>query len=259
MDSAGAFPCIYALVRKHYRDVGKTYHEDVGARREFGEILMQIVLGHRAKVYFKKMAAFGINDGMTIDDMVAKTWPLPVAICMVYESVFSPSVVDPSPWYAALRALADWAEHELLHFRGPAVAADAVVIRGTGKDREALVIERANEPVGLAFPGGFVDYGETTEGAAARELCEETLLEALSVRPIGTFTDPERDPRQHVISFAYLIEVRDDANPVGSDDARRAMWVRIADLDVTRLVFDHAQILERALEVRESTLTTPDT
>lgn len=39
-----------------------------------------------------------------------------------------------------------------------------------------LVVRRAIEPeIGeLAFPGGYVDYGETIQEAAARELAEET-------------------------------------------------------------------------------------
>lgn len=41
---------------------------------------------------------------------------------------------------------------------------------------EILLIDRASEPTGWAFPGGYVDQDETPEAAAVREIQEETGL-----------------------------------------------------------------------------------
>ena len=62
-----------------------------------------------------------------------------------------------------------------MEHRQPALAADCVVFDPQGR---LLLIRRKNPPFQgqYALPGGFVEYGETTERAAARELAEETGL-----------------------------------------------------------------------------------
>src|SRR5690242_18270120 len=81
----------------------------------------------------------------------------------------------------------------------PWISADAVVF--DTRDR-LLLIRRKNEPFrgAYAFPGGFVEVGETTEAAARRELKEETGIDADQPRLIGVYSDPHRDPRHHTIS-----------------------------------------------------------
>jgi len=56
-------------------------------------------------------------------------------------------------------------------------AATAIFI--TNKERELLVVRRANEPAKGSFdlPGGFVDVHETAEEAIIREVKEETGLQ----------------------------------------------------------------------------------
>ena len=68
----------------------------------------------------------------------------------------------------------------------PSLAVDAVAIRGD----EVLLIRRGSEPWKgmLAFPGGFVDSGESPDDAVIRELKEECGIEtnnnALLIQPI---------------------------------------------------------------------------
>jgi 8-oxo-dGTP diphosphatase len=65
-----------------------------------------------------------------------------------------------------------------VHFRNPGVGAAVVVWDDTGR---LLLIKRAKgatKPGLWAIPAGYVDYGEEVRAAAARELLEETGLEA---------------------------------------------------------------------------------
>lgn len=63
-----------------------------------------------------------------------------------------------------------------------------------------VVIERLSDPVGLAFPGGKIDPGETPAACAVREFGEETGF-ALTVDGIVGFYDAcDRDPRGRYVS-----------------------------------------------------------
>jgi ADP-ribose pyrophosphatase YjhB (NUDIX family) len=48
----------------------------------------------------------------------------------------------------------------------------AVLVLPVGK-RGLLMVRRTSRPVGLAFPSGFIEYGERWQDAAAREVAEE--------------------------------------------------------------------------------------
>lgn len=121
-------------------------------------------------------------------------------------------------------------------YRNPFPTVD-IIIR---VDNRIVLIERKNAPQGWALPGGFVDYGESLEQAAAREAVEETGLELLELRQFRAYSDPGRDPRQHNISFVFTAEGR--GTPCGGDDAARALLFPLDALP-SPLCFDHGQIL----------------
>ncbi|MBK5276020.1 MAG: NUDIX hydrolase [Desulfuromonadales bacterium] len=103
-----------------------------------------------------------------------------------------------------------------------------------------VLIERKNPPYGWALPGGFVDYGESLETAAAREALEETSLEVHNLRLLGCYSDPGRDSRMHTISSVYMAE--GCGEPVAADDAAHVAVFPLSNLPET-LCFDHARIL----------------
>ncbi len=130
--------------------------------------------------------------------------------------------------------------------RQPSFAVDCVVFDPQGR---LLLIRRKNPPFQgqYALPGGFIEYGETTEQAAARELSEETGLHAVQLSLVGVYSDPGRDPRGHVVSIAYLTRVSHFA-PQAADDAAQAEFV--ADWDDQELAFDHNKIVSDARALR---------
>ncbi len=90
--------------------------------------------------------------------------------------------------------------------RHPYVAVDIFAIN---EKNEFVLVKRKNDPFKgyWALPGGFVEYGETVEHAATREMREETGLEICILDIVGVYSDPNRDPRGHVISIAFLARI----------------------------------------------------
>ncbi len=128
----------------------------------------------------------------------------------------------------------------------PWLSADAVVF---DMHERLLLMRRKHPPFQgcYAFPGGFVEVGETTEAAALRELKEETGIVAEDPQLIGVYSQPGRDPRHHTVTIAYLFFV-ESAVPVAGDDAAQAEFRR--DWAELSLAFDHGQILKDALALR---------
>ncbi len=121
-------------------------------------------------------------------------------------------------------------------YKNPVPTVDIIIETGGG----IVLIERKNPPPGWALPGGFVDYKESYEQAAIREAEEETGLRVTLIRQFHTYSDPDRDPRQHTASTVFI--ARADGVPRGSDDALQAKIVSRASLPP--LLFDHGKILD---------------
>ena len=147
-------------------------------------------------------------------------------------------------------------EYEYPH---PAVATDAVLFAVCDDTLQVLLIKRGREPFKdyWAFPGGFVEIAEDLDAAAQRELTEETGLTGIDLEQFYTFGTPDRDPRERVITVAYLSLVRsEELNPVAADDAAAVAWFSVDDLPP--LAFDNDEMLYRARAYLIEKLETSD-
>lgn len=134
--------------------------------------------------------------------------------------------------------------------KGPFLTADAVVQVGD----HVLLIERGDGG-GWALPGGFIDPDkETFIQGAIRELKEETRLKVPipvlkgSLKNRRVFDDPHRSTRARIVTEAFHFHlVSDTSLPEvrGSDDAKKAFWCSIAELQINEEKFfdDHYHIL----------------
>ncbi|MDE7420879.1 MAG: NUDIX hydrolase [Muribaculaceae bacterium] len=128
----------------------------------------------------------------------------------------------------------------------PAVTTDCVIFGFDGDELKVLLIERGIEPYKghWAFPGGFLNPSESAEEGALRELKEETGIKSAYIEQFHTYSTPDRDPRERVITIAYMALVKiQEAR--GGDDAADAKWFPIGK--TPKLAFDHDMILRDAL------------
>ena len=123
----------------------------------------------------------------------------------------------------------------------PKLMVDVVIPSENG----VVLVRRGSDPFEgrWALPGGFVEPGETVEEAAAREAAEETGLAVEVSRLVGVYSDPDRDPRGHNVSVAFLARV------IGGDLAAHsdAAEVSVLDPDTVELAFDHRKIVADAM------------
>ena len=112
-------------------------------------------------------------------------------------------------------------------------------------DERVVLIRRGSEPFEgqWALPGGFVEVGESVEEAARREAAEETGLAVEISRLVGVYSDPDRDPRGHNVSVAFVARVLSGQMQAASD----ASEVDVLDPDTVELAFDHSRIIADAM------------
>ncbi len=126
-----------------------------------------------------------------------------------------------------------------------AITADCVIFSGNS----LLLIKRKNPPFKdqFALPGGFIEDNETAEAACARELKEETNIDLKESILIGVYSEPNRDPRGRVVSFAFLGQA-DLSNLKAGDDAKECKLVE--NWQSLDLAFDHKKIVLEALKLK---------
>jgi 8-oxo-dGTP diphosphatase len=132
----------------------------------------------------------------------------------------------------------------------PRLTVDAFVMDGRGR---VLLVRRGRPPfVGSwALPGGFCEWGETTEECCAREMLEETGVTVRVEKLLGVYSDPKRDPRGHTVTVLYAARpVRGEAK--GSDDAAEARWFTRKEIGRLAFAFDHGEIIRAQLARRRA-------
>ena len=127
---------------------------------------------------------------------------------------------------------------------GVIICADVIARYGSS----IVIIERLGRVPGLALPGGKQDPGETLSMTAERELFEETGLRFIVDGVLGTYAEPERDPRGHYISTVFTGVAWGELQ--AEPGKTRIVLMDESEIysDEGRFVFDHFQILEEYLE-----------
>lgn len=129
------------------------------------------------------------------------------------------------------------------------VTADALVVQAG----HVLLIERGGEyGRGLyALAGGFLDKDETLLECALRELYEETglIIDKNTLKDTQIFDKPDRSARGRTVTSVFYFELFGDVLPEvkGGDDANRAFWLPLGELDGKMMFEDHYGVIVKML------------
>ena len=134
-----------------------------------------------------------------------------------------------------------------LVLRRPTVAVTVIPVLSDGR----IVLVRRVDNDRWTPPGGIIDWGETVEEAAHRELEEETGLELVSVeRLVGVYSSPERDPRGHAISILVAARVRGEMEIEDLLELSEVHVFAVAEIPFGHMAFDGEQQLRDYLQGR---------
>jgi 8-oxo-dGTP diphosphatase len=135
----------------------------------------------------------------------------------------------------------DYIEYRL---KSPFLTVDTIIEYKGG----IILIKRSNPPFGWAIPGGFVDYGESLEDAAAREAKEETNLDVTGLKQLHTYSDPRRDPRFHTVCTVFGAKAK--GVPRAGDDAADIRIAYPRDLKNIDFAFNHGDVIKDYLKAK---------
>lgn len=121
-------------------------------------------------------------------------------------------------------------------------ASSATVALIVNEKDELLVVRRKNDPGKdmLDMPGGFVDMDETGEEAMAREVKEETGLEATEVSYQFSYPNTYLYSGFLVLTLDmfFKVKVKDLSHIEAMDDAAAYYWIPFSEIDIDKFAFD---------------------
>ncbi len=109
-------------------------------------------------------------------------------------------------------------------------------------DDSVLLVQRNKPPYQnqWAIPGGMVEFGETLQHAAEREILEETGITIKAGEPIFSFDIIQQEQTKttrHYVVIDLLAEYI-EGTPQAGDDAQQAAWIskqQLYSLDVNHM------------------------
>ncbi len=139
-----------------------------------------------------------------------------------------------------------------LHFYiNPAIAVSVILLNPAD---EVLLIRRARDPGKgkLAFPGGFVDAGETAETALTREVREEVGLELLEIEYLTSCPNiyPYKGINYPVLDFSFVGRVDSFDAARALDDVAGLVITPVKEVPADELAFPSLQEAMRVFQRR---------
>jgi ADP-ribose pyrophosphatase YjhB (NUDIX family) len=125
-----------------------------------------------------------------------------------------------------------------VYYFNPATAAATIILNG---QQDALFIHRAKDPAKgkLALPGGFIDFNETAEEAARREIREEVGLEVDGLHYLCTQPNhyQYQEVTYSVLDIFFIATARPNATVRALDDVAGYRWLNPRAVNPEDLAF----------------------
>ena len=125
------------------------------------------------------------------------------------------------------------AERDVENYETPSVSTEAIVIRKNGDfGHQILLTKKENEPFKghLAFPGGFVGYGEDPESTVLKGLEKKCGIVGSDPQLADVSGRATRDPQKHIVSIFYSVLLSEqEALKVGKNKTS-AKWYNLYDI-----------------------------
>lgn len=121
-------------------------------------------------------------------------------------------------------------------------ASSATVAFILNEKEELLVVRRKNNPGKdmLDLPGGFIDMDETGEEGMAREVKEETGLDATEVTYLFSYPNTYLYSGfwVHTLDMFFKVKVKDLSHIAAMDDAAAYYWIPKSNIHIEDFAFD---------------------
>lgn len=126
------------------------------------------------------------------------------------------------------------------------LAVDCIIFGFDGENLKILLVKRALEPEKdkWSLMGGFITNNESLDEAANKILLQLTGLDGVYLEQLHAFGDPQRDPKDRVISVAYFALIDIHKYETQLSDRYHAEWFLTSEMP--HLIFDHNQMVEAA-------------
>ncbi|HUU44838.1 MAG TPA: NUDIX hydrolase [Acidobacteriota bacterium] len=127
-----------------------------------------------------------------------------------------------------------------IYYHNPVPAAGGVIFR----EEQICLVRRAVPPrVGdWTLPAGFLEYEETSQECAVREIAEETGLRVAVGDLLGVYMGFD-DSRQHALLIVYWVDELGDVQPVAGDDAAEVGFFAPAEIPANIAFRAHREAL----------------
>jgi len=123
-----------------------------------------------------------------------------------------------------------------------------VIIRNT--KGEILLGKRSNKvssfPDMWGLPGGLMDYGETPETAAKREVMEELGVEITVLKKSSEIYNvpPTKGNKFHSVNILFYARIK-NGKPQAKDETQEIKWFKSSEIKNMELAYTHKEILKK--------------